>query len=85
MFRFGLYASVFVINFLLCFWDAPASKKAELQDLLEEAQTLFGDLEGGLTVTSKDQVSSEQIMRALPDAFHDGDIDLDDVTLFSLP
>jgi len=58
--------------------NAPASKKAELQDLVEEAQTLFGDVEGGLTVTSKDQVTSEQIMSALPSAFHDGDIDLDD-------
>jgi len=58
--------------------NAPASRKTELTDLIEEAQTLFGDVEGGLTVTSKDQVSSEQIMNALPDCFRDGDIDLDD-------
>jgi len=57
---------------------APNDKKAELTDLMEEAQTLYGDVEGGLTVTSKDQVSSSKIMKALPDCFREGDVDVDD-------
>jgi len=57
---------------------ASGDNQAKLQDLIGDAQSAFGEVDGALNFTGKNQVQSDLIMEYLPDCFKPGDIDLDD-------